>query len=137
MWGSTEKMARKIAEGITDAGLDVKVFDIAQSDRTEVIGHMLDAKGFAIGSSTHDNDMLPAIAGFLEFVKGLRPKARIGCTFGSYGWAGGALNSIEKVLKETGVEIVQPSVSVKYVPDEKELKTCYDFGINFAKKIKP
>ena len=135
MYGSTEKMARKISEGITDAGLNVKLFDIAQSDRTEVVNNMLDAKGFIIGSSTHDNDMLPSIAGFLEFVKGLRPKNRIAAAFGSYGWAGGAVASIEKVLKETGLELAMPSVSVKYAPDEDELKRCYDFGNDFAKKI--
>lgn len=135
MYGSTEKMARKIAEGITDAGLNVKLFDIAQSDRTEVVNNMLDAKGFIIGSSTHDNDMLPTIAGFLEFVKGLRPKNRVAAAFGSYGWAGGAVTGIEKVIKETGFELVQPSLSVKYAPDEAEIKRCYDFGIDFAKKI--
>ncbi|MDP3787269.1 MAG: flavodoxin domain-containing protein [Candidatus Omnitrophota bacterium] len=135
MYGSTEKMARKIAEGITDAGLNVKLFDISQSDRTEVVSDMLEAKGFIIGSSTHDNDMLPTIAGFLEFVKGLRPKNRIAAAFGSYGWAGGAVVSIEKVLKEMGLELAMPSVSVKYAPDEDELKRCYSFGNDFAKKI--
>jgi flavorubredoxin len=136
MWGSTAKMARSIAEGITDAGIDVKLFDIAQTDRTAVIKEMLDAKGYLIGSSTHDNGMLPAIAGFLEFLKGLKPKNRIAGAFGSYGWAGGAVRDIEKVIKESGIEIAQPSISVKYVPDIEERKKCYEFGVEFAKKIK-
>ncbi len=136
MWGATEKMARKITEGIADAGIRVKLFDIAQSDRTEVIAEMLEAKGYIIGSSTHDNDMLPNIAGFLEFLKGLKPKNRVACTFGSYGWGGGAVSSMEKVLKETGIEIAQPSLSVKYMPDENEIKHCYEFGMNFAKIVK-
>jgi flavorubredoxin len=136
MWGSTDKMARKIGEGLKDAGVGFRLFDIAQSDRTEVIKEMLDAKGFIIGSSTHDNDMLTSIAGFLEFLKGLKPKNRIACAFGSYGWSGGAVNSIEKVLKEAGIEITEPPISVKYRPDESELKACYEYGVNFAKKIK-
>ncbi|MCM8771040.1 MAG: flavodoxin domain-containing protein, partial [Candidatus Omnitrophica bacterium] len=77
MWGATEKMARKITEGIAEAGIEVKLFDITTSDRTEVVKEMLNAKGFIFGSSTHDNDMLPTIAGFLEFLKGLKPKNRI------------------------------------------------------------
>ena len=136
MWGSTDKMARQIGEGLKDAGVGFRLFDIAQSDRTEVIKEMLDAKGFIIGSSTHDNDMLTSIAGFLEFLKGLKPKNRIACAFGSYGWSGGAVNSIEKVLKEAGIEITEPPISVKYRPDESELKACYEYGVNFAKKIK-
>jgi len=96
---------------------------------------MLDAKGFVIGSSTHDNDILPTIAGFLEFLKGLSPKNRIACGFGSYGWAGGAVKNIENMLKESGVDLVQPGLSVRYVPDENEIKRCYEFGQDFAREI--
>lgn len=135
MWGATEKMARKIVEGITDTGVSVKLFDITQSDRTEVIKEMLDAKGFIIGSSTHNNDMLTTIAGFLEFLKGLTPKNKVAAVFGSYGWAGGAVKNIESILKETGIELITPSLSVKYVPDENEIKRCYEFGKEFAGKL--
>jgi flavorubredoxin len=135
MWGATEKMARKITEGIIDAGISVKLFDIVVTDRTEIIKEMLDTRGFIVGSSTHDNGMLPTIAGFLEFLKGLKPKNRIACVFGSYGWQGGATQEMEEALKETGIESIQPSLSVKYVPDESELKRCYEFGREFAQKI--
>jgi len=136
MWGATEKMARKIAEGIIDSGIEVMVFDISQADRTEVIGQMLDAKGYLIGSSTHDNSMLPNIAGFLEFFKGLKPKDRFGAVFGSYGWSGGAVAEIERIFKETGIELAQDGISIKYIPDEGEFNRCFEFGRDFAKKIK-
>jgi flavorubredoxin len=136
MWGATRKMARHITEGIIDAGIEVKLFDINQADRTEVIKEMLDAKGFIVGSSTHDNDMLTSIAGFLEFLKGLAPKDRVGAAFGSFGWAGGAVKNMEKILQEAGIELVLPGISFKYVPDENELKSCYDFGKKFAENIK-
>ncbi len=136
MWGATEKMAKSIYEGITEAGVSTKLFDITQSDRTEVIKEMLDAKGFIFGSSTHNNDMLPGIAGFLEFLKGLKPKNRVACVFGSYGWAGGAVREIEDILKETGIELVQPGLSVKYVPDKNDVKRCYEFGRDFVSKVR-
>ncbi|MDD3905615.1 MAG: flavodoxin domain-containing protein [Candidatus Omnitrophica bacterium] len=136
MWGATEKMARKIAEALIDSGVEIKLFDIAVSDGTEVIKEMLDARGFIIGSSTHDNDMLTTIAGFLEFLKGLKPKGRIAAAFGSYGWSGGAVASIENLLKEGGMEIAQPGVSAKFMPDENEIKTAYQFGKDFAGRIK-
>ena len=136
MWGATEKMARRIADGLTDSGIVVRLFDIAQSDRTEVIKEMLEAKGFLIGSSTHDNHMLPALAGFLGFFKGLLPKNRLAAAFGSYGWAGGAVVEIEKIIQETGVQLAQPGITVKYVPDKDEINRCYEFGKNFAEKIR-
>jgi len=135
MWNATEKMARKFVEGITDAGVTVKLFDIALADKTEVIGEMLDTKGYLFGSSTHDNDMLPAIAGFLELLKGLKPKARVAGLFGSYGWAGGAITSMEKAVKESGIDIVMPPISFKYMPDENDQKKCYEFGKEFARKL--
>jgi flavorubredoxin len=134
MWKSTEKMARKMAEGIADSGVEVKLYDVNTADRTEAVGEMLDAKGFLIGSSTHDNDMLPNIAAFLEFLKGLKPKNRKAAAFGSYGWAGGATKEIEKVLGEGGMEVV-PSISFQFVPNDDEMKKCYEFGKEFAKNI--
>ncbi|MDD5086075.1 MAG: flavodoxin domain-containing protein [Candidatus Omnitrophica bacterium] len=136
MWGSTEKMARKIADGVAASGVSVRLHDVTQSSRTEVIKDMLDAKGYLFGSSTHDNDMLPSIGGFLTFFRGLKPKNRVVSTFGSYGWAGGALNAIEKNIKEAGLEVNQPPISFKWVPDEDELKLCYEFGKEFANKAR-
>jgi anaerobic nitric oxide reductase flavorubredoxin len=136
MWGSTEKMARKIAEGLADAGISVKLFDITQTDRTDVVTEMLDAKGFIFGSSTHDNGMLTTIGALLHLVKGLKPKNRFASAFGSYGWAGGAVKEIEGDFKDAGVAVIQPPLTVQYVPSTEELKQCYDFGINFAKAIR-
>ena len=136
MWGSTEKMARKIADGLVDSGVKVRVIDINQADRTETIKEMFEAKGYIIGSSTHDNDMLPTLAGFLEFLKGLKPKDRIAAAFGSYGWAGGAIKNIETVLNASGIKVVQPGLGIQYVPDDAGSKQCYEFGKNFAMSIK-
>jgi flavorubredoxin len=136
MWGATEKMARKIVEGIIDEGVQVRLFDVAVSDRTEIIKDMLDSKGFMFGSSTHDNNMLPAMGGFLEFVKGLAAKNRIACVFGSYGWAGGAIAEMEGVLKSARIDLASPSLGVKYNPEANDLKRCYEYGKNFAKIIK-
>jgi flavorubredoxin len=135
MWGSTEKMARQIVDGISSAGVNVRLFDINDADRTDVIKEMLDAKGFIFGSSTHDNGMLPNIAGFMEFVKGLAAKNRIACCFGSYGWAGGGVRDLEETVKKAGITLAQEGISFKYVPDVSEKKKCFDFGREFARLI--
>lgn len=135
MWGATEKMARQMVDALADNKIKAKLFDVATSDRAEIIKEMLDAKGFIIGSSTHDNNMLPNLAGFLELLKGLKPKGRMACAFGSFGWAGGAVKEIEGVLQEAGIELSQAGLAVKYVPNEDELKSCYEFAQTFAQKI--
>lgn len=135
MWGSTEKMARKIVEGISAEGLPVTLFDVAKDDRTEIINEMFASQGYCIGSSTHDNDMLPTIAGFMHLLKGLKPRNRIGSIFGSYGWAGGAIKGLEEMFVKAGIEIVQEPLSIQYFPGDKEEKKCFEFGKEFAHKI--
>ena len=135
MWGSTERMARSMVEGLFAAGITAQLCDINASDRSEIITDLLSAQGILIGSSTHDNDMLPNLAGFLEIMKGLKMKNRRAAVFGSYGWGGGAIKEIEGVLKEAGIETVLPSLGVRYVPSPIELQQCVDFGSAFAKTI--
>jgi flavorubredoxin len=136
MWQATARMSQEIIAGLVSSGIKVKVFDIASAERTEVIKEMLEAKGFLIGSSTHDNGMLPTIAGFLEFLKGLKPKNRIAAAFGSYGWSGGAVRDIEARIKEAGIEIVQPGLGIVYMPDKEQLGSCFQWGRAFAERIK-
>jgi len=136
MWGATEKMARKIVEGLISQGVEVKLYDVAQSDRTEVITQMLSAKGFIFGSSTHDNDMLPNIAAFLEIVKGLKPKGRKVGFFGSYGWAGGATKEMREMLKDSGVDLIESDLLCKYIPTLEESGSCFEFGSKFAQGLK-
>jgi len=136
MWGATAQMARKILEGVQSEGLDAKIYDVASTDRTEIIKEMLDARGFLFGSSTHDADMLPNIAAFLELVKGFRAKDRAAAAFGSFGWAGGAVAEIELLLKEAGLQISQAGLGVKYTPSKEDLDSCFEFGRSFASRIK-
>jgi flavorubredoxin len=96
---------------------------------------MLEAKGFLFGSSTHGNDMLFHLAGFLSFLKDLKPKNRVGAAFGSFGWAGGAVKSIEKTMTEIGIELVKVGLEMQFVPDGKEMQACFEFGVDFAEKI--
>jgi anaerobic nitric oxide reductase flavorubredoxin len=135
MWGSTEKMARKIVEGLASCGTEVKLYDVATSDRSEIIVQMLSARGFLFGSSTHDNDMLPNIAAFLEMVKGFKPKDRKMGFFGSFGWAGGATKEMQEMLKSSVTEACS-EISFQYVPAEAELVKCFEFGAAFAKSLK-
>ena len=136
MWKSTEIMAKAIGDGIASTGVKVVISDVSDAYKTNVIKEMLDAKGFLLGSSTHGNDMLPNIAGFMSFLKDMKPKGRIGAAFGSYGWGGGAAKSIEGKLTEMGVEIASPLIQCQFVPDKEEMKKLFEYGVEFGKKIK-
>jgi flavorubredoxin len=135
MWGSTEIMARQIVKTLTDNNIEVKMFDIAKTDFAEIAYEMLDAKAFVIGSSTHDNEMLAYIAGFIHFLKGMKPKNRVALAFGSYGWAGGAVKEIAEQLSSFGVEVIAQA-GAKFKPNKEELQKCIDAATVLAGKLK-
>jgi len=135
MWGSTEKMAKAIVEGISSEGVETTLFRIPFSDRGDIIKELLEAKGILIGSSTINNGVLPTVAPFLEELQGLRPRNKMAAAFGSYGWGGGAVKTIEEKLERAGMEIVAPALTVKWVPDKNEFQKCFEFGREIAKKV--
>ena len=135
MWGSTEKMAKAMIEGINSEGVEVMLFRLPHSDQSDIIKELLDAKGILIGSSTINNSILPTLASFLVELQSLRPKNKIATAFGSFGWGGGAVKTIEKGLENAGIGITDPPLTVKWVPDAEELRKCFKFGKEFAKKV--
>jgi len=136
MWGSTDKMARAIAEGITSQGVDVKVLKLRASDQTEAMTEILDAKAVIVGSPTLNSQMFPTIGQFLTYATGLRPKDKLWSFFGSYGWGGGAVRNMMEAVKKTGFQTDEPGLEIKYVPDQEDLKKCFEFGQQIASKIK-
>ncbi|MDR3330673.1 MAG: flavodoxin domain-containing protein [Endomicrobium sp.] len=134
MWNSTEKMAKKIVEGISSEGVEHVLFDVTKNDRTNIASYMLDSKGWIFGSSTYDGKMLPVIAGFLHFLKGSKAKGHESFAFGSYGWSGEAVKDIENTLVD--VTLFGSSLRVVFNPTGEELEKCFEIGKAFALKIK-
>jgi len=136
MWGSTDKMARAIAEGATSEGVDVKVLKLRASDLSEVMTEILDAKAVIVGSPTLNNGMFPTLGSFLTYAVGLKPKGKLWGFFGSYGWGGGAVRGMTEMAQKAGFQVHESSVEVKYVPEQEDLKKCFELGQQIAAKIK-
>jgi anaerobic nitric oxide reductase flavorubredoxin len=136
MWNSTDKMARAIGEGIANVGVDVKLLKLRSYAISEAMTEILDAKAVLVGSPTLNNQMYPTLSSFLTYATGLKPKSKLWGFFGSYGWGGGAVKSMAKVAKEAGFEVLEPGLEIKFVPDEEDLKKCFEFGQQIAQKIK-
>jgi len=122
MWGSTEKMAFELREGLSELGIKVIMRNLKTTHISDVMTDVLTSKYILIGSPTLNNGMLPSIGAFLTYIKGLMPKNRIGLAFGSFGWGGQAPGQVEEVMKEMGWNIPIEAVRIKYIPDDDELK---------------
>lgn len=136
MWGSTDKMARAIGEGIASQGVEVKLLKLRATDNTNIVTEITDAKAVLVGSPTLNNGMFPSLGSFLTYIGGLRPKGKTWCFFGSFGWGGGAVRGMIKMAKEVGFDVMEPGLELKWVPTAEELKKCFEFGQQIAQKIK-
>lgn len=136
MWESTTKIARSIAEGISSEGLEPVLMLIPHSDRSDIMADLLEARGILVGSSTIHNDILPTVAPVLSDLEVLKPVGKKCAAFGSYGWGGGAVKRIQESMEKGKMEVIMEPFTVKWVPDEGELKQAFEFGREFAKKVK-
>jgi flavorubredoxin len=136
MWGSTEKIAYALREGIEEAGVPIKMRNLKNTHTSDVITDVISSKMILLGSPTLNNTMLPTMGGFLTYLKGLRPKNRIGFIFGSYGWGGQAVGEMEKILKDLSWDIPVKSINLNYVPDEKEIEDVKKIGNKLGKYLK-
>ncbi len=135
MWNSTEIMANEILRGVADSDVEVMLFHLRKNEWSEIVKEVLEARAVIIGSPTLNNGMFPTVGGFLTYLMGLRPKNKLWATFGSYGWAGGAVKGINEKLKSAGYETVE-SLEVNFRPDEADLAKCYALGQKITLMVK-
>jgi flavorubredoxin len=134
MWESTRRMAEAIARGITEADpvVAVKLYNIARSDKNDVITEIFKSKAVLVGSSTINRGILYEVGGLLEMIKGLVFKNKKAAAFGSYGWSGESVKIITESLKASGFEIVNGGIRVAWNPDQSGIDSCVAFGKAFV-----
>jgi flavorubredoxin len=79
------------------------------------------AEYIVVGSPTLNNNMMPNVAAFLAYMKGLAPKNRKGFAFGSYGWGGQSIALVNAELEACKIELVLEQQRVCFIPGESDL----------------
>ena len=128
MWHSTEKMAHAAADGLEAAGVPVRIMSLKRNHHSHVMTELAWCGAVLAGSPTHNNNVLPAMAGMLTYMKGLRPKNRIGGAFGSYGWSGEGPKIIHEWLASMDMEVPVPFVKSQWTPGHDSLEQCHKLG---------
>jgi flavorubredoxin len=134
MWNGTRMMAEKIAYGIKDADkeVNVKLFNLARTDKNDVITEVFKSKAILVGSPTINRGILVSVAGILEEIKGLKFKNKKAAAFGCYGWSGESVKIISGILEESGFDITDEGLRVMWNPDDEAIAKCVEFGKRFA-----
>ncbi len=121
MWHSTEILAQTITEAFAKRGIPAAYYDIKANLLSDIVTDVFTSKYLAVGSPTINNQMMPTIAAFLCYLKGLRPVNHKAFAFGSYGWGGQSIGYVEDELKAAGCEILLDKIRVANVPTAAQL----------------
>ncbi len=126
MYGTTDRMARIIAEAMMEQGISVRLYDLAVSDISDIMTYIMDAKYVAVGSACHNMTVLPEAGRFLTYLKGLAPKGRIGIPFGSFGWAQPAQKEISTQLEGAGFAVPDAPLTTNWNDSPEDDQALYD-----------
>ena len=128
MWHSTESMAREICDAFIAEGISAQLVDLKSTHISDIMLYMCDARYVAVGSPTLNSNMLPTVASFLTYMRGLSPKndQRIGLAFGSYGWAPLGPKQVYAELENAKFQLPVPVVAQQWVPSEENLAELQD-----------
>jgi flavorubredoxin len=137
MWNGTRVMAEKIASGISEADkeVNVKLFNLAKTDKNDVITEIFKSKAILLGSPTINRGILVSVAGILEEIKGLQFKNKKAAAFGCYGWSGESTKIISENLTSAGFDLVDDGVKVMWNPDNENIAKCVKYGRELAAKV--
>jgi len=135
MWGSTEAMAYKLYEGLVEGGVPVVIRNLKTNHISDIMTDVMRSRAIILGSATINNNVMPTVGSMLTYLKGLKPKNRIGYAFGSYGWNPRVLGDVESFMDDLGWDRPMESVNINYVPDPEELDGMKDKGMELAKHI--
>jgi flavorubredoxin len=117
MHGSTRKMVDHLTAALIARGIEVKPFNLSQTDIGELALALVDAATVVMATPTVLFGPHPQIVYATYLANALKPKTRYASVIGSFGWGGKSAETIVKMLDHVKVEVLPP-VLVKGQPDE-------------------
>lgn len=135
MYGNTEIMMNAVAQGVSEEGVSVEIFDASRTHVSYILPSLWTRRGVMIGASTYEVSLFPPVAEVLNMAAHKHIRNKKAAFFGSYGWSGGALRDVKKIIEPLKWELVD---TLEFVgsPSEEELNKGREFGTRFAESVK-
>ena len=131
-YGYTKELAHEIEKGIKDSGdIDVRTYDLVESDTGKVLEEIGFADGLLFGTPTIVGEALKPIWDLTTSIFATTHGGKLASAFGSYGWSGEGVPHIIERLKQLKMKVVD-GFRVKFKPGKKDLKDAYEYGFNFG-----
>jgi flavorubredoxin len=124
-----------VAEGIATVGVPLDIFDVSRNHVSYILPSLWTKSGVLIGAPTYEVSLFPTMAEVLNMAVHKRIRNKKAAYFGSYGWSGGALRSVKKIVEPLKWEVVD---SFEFIgsPTKEDIATAKEFGQKFARLVK-
>lgn len=137
MWENTRLMAHALKDGIVsaDRGLTVKLYNVAKTDKNDLMTEIFKSRLVLAGSSTVNNGLLSGMGSILEEIEGLRFKNKKAMCFGSYGWSGESVKLLNERMEKAGFEVIHEGIRTIWTPDTAAMEEIRAVGRQLAEQL--
>jgi len=135
MYGNTEVVMNAVAQGISRIGIPVEIFDAARTHVSYILPSLWTKKGVIIGAPTYEVSLFPPMADVLNMAVRKHIRNKIAGYFGSFGWSGGALKEMKKIIEPLKWNLAETFEFVGS-PTKADVKKAEEFGAQLAELVK-
>ncbi len=133
MHGSTSLLVERLVSALTDRGVRVEQFNLADTDIGKLAMALVDAATIVIGTPTVLAGAHPNVVYAAYLANALRPKAKFASIIGSYGWGTKVIEQLSSMISNLKVEVIPP-VLCKGLPTQSDFEDIDTLGKTIAKK---
>jgi len=135
MYGNSEKMMNAVAQGISDSGLPVEIFDVARTHTSYILSSLWTQAGVMIGAPTYETNLFPPMAEVLHMCAMKRVRNKICGMFGSHGWSGGAVKHARSIVEPLKWDFAD-ALDFTGAPSKEDMMRGVRYGQEFAARVK-
>ncbi len=135
MYGNTESMMNTVAQGISETGILIEIFDVSRTHVSYILPSLWMNSGVMVGAPTYEAGLFPTMANVLRMAELKSINNKRFAMFGSYGWSGGALKEIKEIVEPINWQLTD-SFEFIGMPTDDELSSGEAFGREFGEYIK-
>lgn len=135
MYGNTEVVMNAVAQGISRVDIPVEIFDAARTHVSYILPSLWTKEGVLIGAPTYEVSLFPPMADVLSMAARKRITNKIAGYFGSFGWSGGALKEMKRIIEPLKWNFID-AFEFMGCPTKKDIKKAEEFGVQFAEVVK-
>lgn len=131
-YGNTAAMAVKVAEGVGAGGAVPIAINAVNVPMDRIVDELETASGVLIGTPTLNANVPHPILQVIANLVVLNMRGKPASVFGSYGWSGEAIKTVQDILASMRLKVSPEPLKVRMAPSEADLAACVEFGKQFG-----